>query len=493
MLGACKKEDATVAVAPPPAPKPAKVTFLITGAENGYLLPTPDEAGAAHGGAAEVLGRWVADGHCAGPLSDTGAAACATDDSVVLSTGDNANGQAISSYFKGEPTAEAMRQMGYVASAFGNRELDWSREQFQKNVKTAGFPYLAANVQATDEGSRALGLQAFRVVERGGVKVGVVGLAARKALLTPMPGRTQGLTLRSDTDALTEAVTAARAQGAQVVVLVSDGCLEELPELLTPHPEWKLALAAGRKCDAPYPDQVGATKLVYPGRHWNSYVRAVVSLDLAKPAGEVVVGVEAKNVEVVAAGGASAPEPRLKAALDGWKAKLDGALGEPIGFSRAGLDQESAEMSTWLTTALQEHFHTDVALLNRKGVRQPLPAGALKAEQVYDLIPFDNEIVTLKLTGEQLIQALGNVEARAAGVHPKGEGWVDGKGAAIDAKKTYTVATTDYLYLGGDGFLFHKADPSPTQMHTSIQAALIAWTKGQKSDEKRPLEALLKK
>ena len=34
------------------------LVFLVTGAENGYLLPTVDEAG-AHGGAAEVLSRWA--------------------------------------------------------------------------------------------------------------------------------------------------------------------------------------------------------------------------------------------------------------------------------------------------------------------------------------------------------------------------------------------------------------------------------------------------
>ena len=103
-------------------------SVLITGAENGYLLPVTDE-GKSRGGAAELLGRWVAsEGHCAGPLKETGDAACENGSTIVVSTGDNANGQAISSYFKGEPTAELMRQMGYAASALGNRELDFNTE-----------------------------------------------------------------------------------------------------------------------------------------------------------------------------------------------------------------------------------------------------------------------------------------------------------------------------------------------------------------------------
>ena len=68
-----------------------------------------------------------------------------------------------------------------------------------------------------------------------------------------------------------------------------------------------------------------------------------------------------------------------------------------------------------------------------------------------------------------------------------------GKGADIDLKKTYTLATTDYLYLGGDGFKLHEADKTPTQTKVSWQSALIEWTKGKKSDEKKPLETLLPK
>lgn len=149
-------------------------------------------------------------------------------------------------------------------------------------------------------------------------------------------------------------------------------------------------------------------------------------------------------------------------------------------------------MAHWLTTSLKEQFKTDVALLNRKGVRQALPKGAVTKASIYDLVPFDNQIVIVKLTGEALLAALDNTEARVAGVKPKGEGWVDAKGAAIDPKKTYTVATSDYLYLGGDGFALNKADPAPTETKISWQASLIEWTTAKKSDQKKPLEGFLK-
>ncbi len=502
-VAACQKEPAEVhGAAPVPdagTSRPVRLTFLLTGSENGYLLPTPGEGGTTRGGAAELLGRWVAvEGHCAGPLKANGDAACPDGSTIVLSTGDNANGQAISSYFRGEPTAEVMRQMGFAASAFGNRELDWAREQFLANASKGGFPYLAANLRAKDDEGKKLGLQATAVLARRGVSVGVVGLAASKSLLTPMPGRMAGLELVPDDVALGASVAALRKDGVDVVVAVTDGCLDAMATLLEAHPEWKLAFVSGRNCEVKYPDAVGGTKLLYPGRHFNSYVKAQVTVDAAKPPGERLLAVEATTVDVVNGEGAPPAEPKAKALLDGWKAKLDAALGEAIGHSKDGVEQDSPQMAAWLATALKEQFKADVGLVNRKGVRASLPPGKVTKATVYDLVPFENEVVVVKVPGEALLEVLGNVEARVAGLRPRpgakeGEvAWLDAKGAPVDPKKTYTVATPDYLYLGGDGFALNKADPNPTQTKTMWQAALIEWTKAKKSDEKKPLEAFLK-
>ena len=490
----CKKDEQPKAPPASPPPKMIQITFLVTGAENGYLLPTSGQVTGAptHGGAAEMLGRWVAaEGHCAGALGANGAPSCPDGNTVVLSTGDNANGMAISSYFKGESTAEVMHHMGYAASALGNRELDWSREQFSKNVARGGYPYLAANLEAKDDEGKKLGLKPYRVVSRNGVKIGLIGLSSHKATLTPMPGRMAGIAWKKEEQALAEALPSLKTEGVQLIAIVSDGCLEDLAPLFEGHTDWQVAFVAGRKCEAPFPEAVGVTRLVYPGRHFNEYVKAQVTLDIAKPVGEQLVSVISKTVDVLN-DGSTPPDLKTQELIAGWKTKLDTALGGTIGFTKTGFEQESPEMSTWLTTSLREQFKTDVALLNRKGVRQALPTGAITKAMIYDLSPFENQVLTVKVTGEQLLGALSNVQARVAGVKPKGEGFVDSKGADIDPKKVYTVATIDYLYLGGDGFMLHQADPNPTMTNTSWQSALTTWTAAQKSDEKTPLETHIK-
>jgi 2',3'-cyclic-nucleotide 2'-phosphodiesterase (5'-nucleotidase family) len=290
-------------------------------------------------------------------------------------------------------------------------------------------------------------------------------------------------------DLLSNVMADVKNAAPHVIGVVSDGCLNDVPAILEGHADWNLTFFAGRRCDGPFPETVGGTRLVYPGSRLSTYSKVALQVALGTTPVQVTSTVSSVDVS---SEGAPAPEPKAKELVEGWKKKLDEALGGAIGFTKDGLEQESPAMAHWLTTSLKEQFKTDVALLNRKGVRQALPKGTVTKASIYDLVPFDNQVVVVKVTGEALLAALDNTEARVAGVKPKGDGWVDAKGAAIDPKKTYTVATTDYLYLGGDGFALNKADPAPTETKVSWQAALIEWTAARKSDEKKPLESFLK-
>jgi 5'-nucleotidase / UDP-sugar diphosphatase len=469
--------DARPNVAPAP-PHLVHITLFATGAENGYLLPADGRGGAARLGA-----QLAREGHCIGPLGPAGEAACVDGGTLLVSTGDNANGQAISSFFKGQPTAEVMKHLGYAASALGNHELDWSVTQYQANVKAQNYPYLAANVR--DE-SGALNVLPFRLVVRHGVTLALVGLSSRKATLTPMPGRMSKVSLLPDAQALGTAITAARAAGAGVVVLLTDGCLAEVAPTLEANRAWQVAAAIGRQCEAPPPKVAGLTQLLYPGSRFQQYAKVSITVDLKRPLAEQLVVAEPSVVDVEG----ELAEPTVQSLVNSWKNKLDAALGEPIGYAKKNFAQDSPQMTQWLTRALREQFQTDVALLNRKGVRQNLSAGTIRQASVYDVLPFENEVFIARLPGTELIKALSNVEARYSGVTFANGKFVDSKGAPIDSKKTYSVATLDYIILGGDGFTLHPIEAA-AGTKTSWQAATIEWTKAQRSTEQAPLESRL--
>lgn len=471
---------------------PKVVTLLVTGSENGYLLPTPDDSGVSRGGAAQIMGRWVKYGHCPGKLLPRGAPACPEDPTLVLSTGDNLNGASISSFFDGTPAADAMAVMGYAASAFGNRELDFGREGFEYNRKLSGIQYLAANLSEVADGGSPLKLPAGLEYTRLGVKIGVLGLTASKTLRTVMAGRAEGLTLTDAEAALTRGAAALWAQGISALVVVSDDCLKEVKPLIEKHPEWRLSVVAGRQCEAEVGTRVGNTYLVYPGRHFNTYDAVKLTFDPSKPAAEQLTQVSSETVEVVNDEKAPPPEKVTAKVVAGWKARRDAVLGEVIGFSKTGLEQTSDAMTKWLAESLRESSSADLGLVNRKGVRQSLPEGKITRASVYDVIPFENSVVVATLTGEDLLPVLNNPEARVSGMTLKGKSWVDAKGAKLDPKRKYTVATTDYLYFGGDGFEIEKKDQAPNFTSEFWQTRVIDSTIRLHSTEQAPLETLIK-
>ncbi len=489
VLCGCPKPQASVPDAGGPASSANELTLLITGAENGYLLPNPDDQGISRGGAAELLGRWTKlHGHCAGALK-AGAGACENASTLVLSTGDNGNGASISSYFRSVPASEAMAAMGYAASAFGNRELDFGRDQFVSNAQKGGFPYLAADLRATDDAAKAMGLLPMKVFTRRGLKVAVIGLTSKKSITTLMAGRNAGFDVLEDEAALAEAMPVAQAAGANAVVIITDNCLATLAPTVAKHPEWNLAVVAGRACDGTFPEKAGTAVLAYPGRHFNDYVAVKLTFGADKQLAEVT----GEAFEVVNDASAPPPDAALAKSIAAWKAKRDAALGEEIGYLKSKLEQTDPAMSTWLATAIKDQTLSDFGLINRKGMRQGLAAGKLTKASVYDVIPFENSVVVAQLKGSDLVKAFENKEARVAGAMKKEGAWVDDKGKALEADKKYKVATLDYLYFGGDGFEIEGKDVGPNFTGMGWQTTVIDWTKKRVTTEQAPLELALKK
>jgi 2',3'-cyclic-nucleotide 2'-phosphodiesterase (5'-nucleotidase family) len=484
------------AAAPAAPAEPMVVTLLITGGLGGQLVAPTEGEQAGKGGTAETLGRWVAEEkHCAGPVKADGQGACADASTLVLGTGDHWSGPALSSFFVGETTSAVMARMGYAASALGNHELDFGRDQFLRNQQAGQFPFLAANLKVKDAAlAKDMELPAFKVFDRKGLKVGVVGLTSPKTVTAAMAGRAEGLDLVGTEEALASAVPAARAAGADVVVVVVDMCPTELQPTLEKHADWKLTLVAGGRCPKQVETKVGDTTIVSLPRGLEQYLRARITFDPKKPAGEKVSGVETQLVSVTAGQGAAAPDAETVKLIDGYKQELDKRLGTQIGFSKAGIKQDSKEMARWVAGSMREVLGADVVILNRKGIRQGLPAGPITMGSIYSVLPFENSLMLLKVKGADLVGQLSNPEALIAGVTAAGKGkFKDAKGKALDPKREYTVGTIEYLYFGGDGFEFEKVAPEPTETGMAWQTPVVEWTRNKTTTEAKPLEKQLPK
>ena len=307
-----------------------------------------------------------------------------------------------------------------------------------------------------------------------------------------MADRFYGLEVLPYESSLGQAVKELRKAGVDAVVVLVDDCPAALEPAVKRHPEWSLSVLVGGHCQKPMESMVGTTPLINPGRRFEGYVRARLTVDGSKPAGQRLTAVDAKAVQVV--GGPSAPPPDavLTELLKPWIAKHEAAFGERIGFTRSGLDAGSDVLHAWVTRAIRDQLKTDVALVNKGGFRAGLPAGPITRGSVFAVLPFDNSLMTFKLKGDALLRALANPKALFSGVTKGPKGYLDSQGRDIVASGIYSVASVEYLYFGGDGFDFEKQDPLPGETGMMWQTAVVDWTKLLNTNQSRPLENYLK-
>jgi 2',3'-cyclic-nucleotide 2'-phosphodiesterase (5'-nucleotidase family) len=473
---------------------PVDVTVLYTSDEHGWI--SPNQAGdRLRGGALELLARFREDGHCAGALPPDAAAApderCGT---LLLSGGDNFTGPAISSHFRGATMAAAMRRLGYVASAFGNHELDFGREAFEKNRATSGVVYLAANVRDTEPPGDALA-RPYLVVTRRGVRIGVVGLATVTTPETADARHFTGVAFDDPEQTLARVVPEVWAAGADAVVVVAHECPEVVLPVVARHPDWSLSFVGLGHCHSPSVTLAAGVPVIGPGWRLEHYARVRLRIDPSRPARARarVLSHELVSVSTPRHEPPRAPVDRAFAErITGWQQELDRELGEVIGYSRQGLAKKAPAIGQWIVRAWKTRFDVDVALTNRGSVRQELPPGPIRLSTLVSIMPFENELVVCRVPGRALEPLLAGEEAIVAGLERQPDGrWAHPDGGALAPDRIYRIVTTDFVFRGGDGFRLREHDPAPTMTGVHWRDPVVAWTREQRTTAERPLESLL--
>lgn len=160
--------------------------------------------------------------------------------------------------------------------------------------------------------------------------------------------------------------------------------------------------------------------------------------------------------------------------------KSDGELNTAIGNFMADLVRERGNLVYTKRTGNA----IDMVMLNHGGIRSIISAGDVTVGDAYKVMPFENSIVVIEMKGKTILEGMIPYLIRAKRAHP-----ISGlrlhineagnvllaeiNGEAIDADKTYHVATNDYLYFGGDRMNFFKEGSSMTPLDYKIRNAII--------------------
>ncbi len=407
--------------------------------------------------------------------------------SFVLSGGDNYQGTAESNLTYGKPVSAMMKGMQVVASAVGNHEFDWGSERIPKWAEEGNFKYVAANIIDQKTGKPAAWTEPYMIVEKAGIKIGLIGLAHPDTPSLVSKGATAGYTFADPVKTAQEWVDylkAGKAKEGKPDVIIALTHIDSDQDSKTNEITGNAVTLANQvkgldgilsaHSHRPVSGKVNGVEIMQAF----CYGRTVGIMSIEKKDGKFVISSKLNQ-------GADIKDVILKdSATEKFYADLQKEL-EPITKEVIGQATEAFThnrgdkggvtlLGRWACEVMAEKTGAQIAIQNGGGLRRTLEKGDITMGDMYEIMPFDNYLVVMDLPGEDIKKAIDHglinpnvTDGAFSGLIVEYDSSKEfenritkitlSDGTPLDMKKTYRVVVNDFMFTGGDNYNFKNA------------------------------------
>jgi 2',3'-cyclic-nucleotide 2'-phosphodiesterase/3'-nucleotidase/5'-nucleotidase len=440
---------------------------------------------------------------------------------LILDGGDLMQGTPLSNLTEGRAAIDYFNLAGYQGAAVGNHEFDWGIPVLGERMEEAEFDWLAANVFVAGTDTAPSWLRPATLLEVGAgadsVTVGLIGLATTETPEKTMPAHVAELDFRDGAAAIDRWVPELRRRGAEFVVVVahSGADCDEAGVCAGEIIDWARAvrhrpdlIVAGHTHKV-VRTRVNGIPIVEAGSYGTRY--AVVDLKRlgSDSAHAWIRGIPVTYTDrVVPDSAVAARIDRHHAEIATRLAEVVTTLAEPLrrGTTSAAGEDRTGEypLGRLIADAQRAAGGTDFALMNNGGIRIELPAGPLTWGTLFELQPFGNRLVRLRLSGAALraaaehllagprpIAHLSGASIRYDPARPAGSRVLAialDSGAELRDDEVYTITVNDFLAAGGDGFAMLLEAAERVEVGTTDLDALIGYLRGLPAPVRAPAE-----
>jgi 5'-nucleotidase/UDP-sugar diphosphatase len=381
---------------------------------------------------------------------------------LLLAAGDMIQGNNWANLFQGESVIELMNLMRFDAAVVGNHEFDFGQNVLKRRISEAAFPILGANVEGLE------GLKGYTIKELEGIKIAIIGVVTEDTPVSTSAKNVAGLQFLSPISTAEKCVKELKGRADLILILSHIGfqadqrlaeAVKGIDVIIGGHSHTKVAR----------PVKIGDTLIVQAWEHGKAL--GILDLTLEK---RKMIRWEGYLEEIKPWRGKE--DPGVRALVEGYGKKVNLFMDVYVGETEVDLDGEhvrrrETNLGDLVVDIMRMVSGADVAIINGGGIRTSLRKGAVKVKDIYSVLPFDNYIVSIRLTGKQIKEALeyglSGIEEEAgrfpqvsgmkityAFASPKGSRIKEIliKGTPIDPEREYQVATNDFMAAGGDGY-----------------------------------------
>lgn len=392
---------------------------------------------------------------------------------MLLDAGDTFQGGLDSNLSEGAVVVDAYNALGYTALAIGNHDFEFGerdestgdardtdpRGALKAAADRARFPFLAANVIDASSGTPVQwpNIQPSALVEAGGVSVGLIGVMTADGLTKTLAANVGGLRTAALAPTIAKEARALRARGARLVVVVSHaggGCERfehpsdlsscdgdsEIFDVARQLPAGLVNVIVAGHTHARVAHSVAGIAIIQAGSVGQAFARVDVTFDRRasqvqrvrihppreicaweRPAG--VCQSRGNGVRPVYEGRPVEPDNAVDVAMADQLARVQDRRAAPLGIvaasplSRAPYP-ESALANAFADAVRDTLRDVDAAVsygAGMGGLRADVPAGPVSFGVLYDVFPFDNRVVRVHLTGDDVRAVLTEQVRRRRG------------------------------------------------------------------------------
>lgn len=365
------------------------------------------------------------------------------DDCVLLAGGDMWQGTAISNINRGTLVTDIMNELKFDAMVVGNHEFDWGVEEIVKfkdgDLKNgeADFPFLGANIydnkgtsSSTDD-ELASFASPYVILEKGAWKIGVIGYIGKYQKYDIAASIVENYDFKDPVDIVLDYASQLKKE-CDIVIAYGHEHEPENNKILANSPNIDIIYNAHTHRE--YIDYISNKIVMQSGSNGNYLGVTSVSKDNSMV-----------SINIRCSGYFSSDSKVAKIVSDYKEECYDELYGE---LNRAGTYCTRFAAGRWAATTVKAYTGADFGIQNNGGIRSvafPIDEGdIINVAKLYDMMPFDNTIWLVKMSGSKLQSILAKHEDYRTSYNFDNEN--------IISSKIYVVACCDYIVDGNSDF-----------------------------------------
>lgn len=399
----------------------------------------------------------------------------------------------VSALLQDEPTIEILNRLGFDIGTVGNHEFDEGVDELlrlinggihEKTGDFAGssFPWIVSNVINEKTGKSIL--PPYKIIKVNGTPIGFIGVVTTETPNIVIQSGVAGLKFTDEVETINHYVAELKKQGVKSIVVLAHN--PGTSGINGENPTGDLVKIANEVDDE--------VDIIYGG-HNHAYMNAIINNKLVVQSysygtafSDIDIEIDPKTNDIVSKKAeiittfqeGIEPDPQIKQMIQKYEAKVEPIANRVVGSTSINLTamqnaNGESVLGDLIADAQRSTMKTDFAFMNPGGIRADIDAGDITWGEVYTVQPFNNDLVKVTMTGQQirdlLNQQWGQSKTNMLQISgltytwdanfPIGQKVVSillPDGSQLDLNKTYTVTANTFLVGGGDGFsVFTKA------------------------------------